>query len=189
MIVSLRIERCSGTSYCCGLHGLDDIVADPFLAQRDDFVDIGSCPDSIGLDMSYDDRFADTAACHLDDFGVRDWSSYGSCWRVVPWSGLVAIDDVRATLVARWIVIGLSLVKLLALLFVGLSLPFEFVSLVSEDSSGNGTDCPSNKGSFGGLVFVVVADNATNYRARYAAYDCTVSGIFLSLGLAYPSRM
>jgi hypothetical protein len=65
--------------------------------------------------------------------------------------------------------VGLLLIELLALSFVGLALslvglPLSFVTvaLVSDQSAGDGTDGTADQGSFGGLVFMVMADDSAD---------------------------
>jgi hypothetical protein len=85
--------------------------------------------------------------------------------------------------------IGLLLVELLALLFVCSSLFFEFVALVSEDTAGNSTYGSTDEGSFGGLIFVVMADDSSDHRAGDTADDGSISGVFLSVGFAQQPGM
>ena len=154
-----------------GLHGGDDVLADPFLAQSDHFVDIGSRDDSVGLELGDDDIFAHAAADHVDDFV----GAYGSTHRSealgdpARCDGWGTDDDRRLSDVSIGMGVGLLLIELLALPFVGLALSlvgltlsFVTVALVSDQSAGDGTDGTADQGSFGGLVFVVMADDSAD---------------------------
>jgi len=57
------------------LHGGDDIIAHPFLAQQDHIVDVRTRRYTVGLDMGYDHGIADAAAGHVDDLGHRYWTT------------------------------------------------------------------------------------------------------------------
>ena len=154
-----------------GLHGGDDVLADPFLAQSDHFVDIGSRDDSVGLELGDDDIFAHAAADHVDDFV----GAYGATHRsealrdTARCDGWGADDDRWLSDVSVGMGVGLLLIELLALSFVGLALSLVgltlslvTVALVSDQSAGDGTDGTADQGSFGGLVFVVMADDSAD---------------------------
>jgi hypothetical protein len=153
------------------LHGGDDILADPFLAQSDHFVDIGSHDDSVGLELGDNDIFAYAAANHVDDFV----GAYGSTHRsealgdTARCDGWGSDDDRRLSDVSIGMGVGLLLIELLALSFVGLALSlvgltlsFVTVALVSDQAASDGTDGTADQGSFGGLVFVVMADDSAD---------------------------
>jgi len=151
------------------LHGRDDILADPFLAQSDHFVDIGSCHDSVGLELGDDDILAHAAADHVDDFvGAYGATHRSEALRDTAWHDRRGSDDHgRLADVSVGLGVGLLLIELLALSFVSLTLSFVgltlsliAIALVSYQSAGDGTDGTADQGSFGGLFFMIVSDDA-----------------------------
>ena len=161
-----------------GLHGGDDILADPFLAQSDHFVDIGSRDDSVGLELGDDDIFAHAAADHVDDFvGAYGATHRGEALRDTARHDRRGSDDhSRLADVSVGLGVGLLLIELLALSFVsltlslvGLPLSFVTVALVSDQSTGDGTDGTADQGSFGGLIFMVVTYDTPDDRSGESA--------------------
>ena len=160
------------------LHGGDDVLADPFLAQSDHFVDIGSRDDSVGLELGDDDIFAHAAADHVDDFvGAYGATHRSEALRDTARHDRRGSDDhSRLADVSVGLGVGLLLIELLALSFVsltlslvGLTLSLVAIALVSDQSACDGTDGTADQGSFGGLVFMVVSDDTPDDRSGESA--------------------
>jgi hypothetical protein len=130
------------------------------------------------LELGDDDILAHAAADHVDDFvGAYGATHRGEALRdTARHDRRGSDDDRRLSDVSIGMGVGLLLIELLALSFVsltlslvGLPLSLVAVALVSDQSAGDGTDGTADQGSFGGLIFVVMADDSADDRSGESA--------------------